>query len=58
MLLLSKMGTYLASKPNPFYEKMIEAYKGQWDRLFNEAKVKVEKIGPFIGRVSKEANKK
>ena len=48
MLLLSKMGTYLASKPNPFYEKMIEAYKGQWDRLFNETKAKVEKIGPFI----------
>ena len=48
MLLLSKMSTYLESKPNPYYEKMIAAYKDQWDRIFEETKAKVEKIDPFV----------
>lgn len=48
MLLLSKIATYLESKPNPFYEKMISAYKNQWQRIFEETKKKVENIEPFI----------
>lgn len=48
MLLLSKMATYLGTKLNPYYEKMIEAYKSQWDRIFDETKAKISKVEPFV----------
>lgn len=47
-LLLSKMSTYLGSRPNPYYEKMIAAYKNQWGSLFSATREKVEKIDPFL----------
>lgn len=48
MLILSKMATYLGSKSNPYYEKMIAAYKNQWDRVFSETRDKIAKVEPFI----------
>lgn len=48
MLMLSKMATYLGTKPNPYYEKMIDAYKSQWERVFTETKEKIAKVDPFI----------
>ena len=33
ILILSKMGLYLGSKPNPYYERMIKAYVSQFDKL-------------------------
>lgn len=47
-LLLSKMAVYLGSKPNPYYAKMIEAYKTQWDSLFDETQKKIQQITPFL----------
>lgn len=51
VLLLSKMAVYLGSKPNPYYEKMINAYISQWDKLWEGTKAKVEKIEPFVSSV-------
>ncbi len=48
ILLLSKMSVYLASKPNPYYNKMIEAYKSQWKELFEQTRNKIEKAGTFL----------
>lgn len=48
VLLLSKMSVYLGSKPNPYYVKMINAYKAQWNNLFEQTKGKVEKAGQFL----------
>ena len=48
ILILSKMGIYLSSKPNPYYERMIKAYIDQFDNLWNQTKAKLEKIEPFI----------
>ena len=48
ILILSKMSVYLSSKPNPYYERMIKAYVNQFDNLWNQTKVKLEKIEPFI----------
>ncbi len=48
ILILSKMGVYLSSKPNPYYERMIKAYVDQFDNLWYQIKVKLEKIEPFI----------
>ena len=48
ILILSKMGIYLGSKPNPYYERMIKAYINQFDTLWNRTKSKLEKIEPFI----------
>jgi hypothetical protein len=47
-LLLSKMSVYLGSKPNPYYVKMIDAYKAQWGTLFEQTRSKVEKAGQFL----------
>lgn len=47
-LMLSKMATYLGTKPNAYYEKMIEAYKKQWDQLFTETRDKIAKVEPFL----------
>lgn len=47
-LILSKMGIYLASKPNPYYAKMIDAYKSQWDSLYSATRQKIERIDPFL----------
>lgn len=48
VLLLSKMSTYLGSKPNPYYVRMIEAYKDQWPELFDKTRTKLEKAGQFL----------
>lgn len=48
VLLLSKMSTYLGSKPNPYYLKMIEAYRQQWHELYNATYEKIAKIEPFL----------
>ena len=48
ILILSKMGIYLSSKPNQYYERMIKAYIDQFDNLWNQTKAKLEKIEPFI----------
>ncbi len=48
VLLLSKMSVYLGSKSNPYYERMIEAYKDQWSMLFENTKAKIEKAGTFL----------
>ena len=48
ILILSKMGIYLGSKPNPYYERMIQAYINQFESLWNQTKSKLEKIEPFI----------
>lgn len=48
MLLLSAMGPYLSSKPNPYYDKMIRAYIQQFDELHASTKAKMEKIEPFL----------
>lgn len=47
-LLISKMGNYLEGKPNPYYEKITNAYISQWDKLFNKTYEKIEKIEPFL----------
>lgn len=47
-LMLSKMATYLGTKPNAHYEKMIEAYKKQWDQLFDITYTKIDKVQPFL----------
>ena len=47
-MLLSKMATFLASKPNPYYEKMIAAYKKQWKELFGATDTKLRDIKPFL----------
>jgi len=47
-LILSKMGTFLASKPNAYYAKMINAYKSQWDDLFDKTVTKIRGISPFL----------
>lgn len=47
-LMLSKMATYIGTKPNPYYVKMIDAYKKQWDRLFGDTYEKISKIKPFL----------
>ena len=47
-LLLSEMAIYLATKPNPYYLKMIEAYKRQWNTLFETTANKIRKIAPFL----------
>ena len=48
MMLLSKMATFLGTKPNPYYEKMISAYTHQWKELFDETSTKLCKIKPFL----------
>ncbi|MCI8442554.1 MAG: hypothetical protein HFG27_08495 [Provencibacterium sp.] len=48
VLLLSKMATYLGSRPNPYYLKMIEAYSRQWEALFTATREKIERITPFL----------
>ena len=48
MLILSKMSIYLASKTNPYYEKMIRAHTSQFEKMWTETKGKIEKIEPFI----------
>lgn len=48
VLLLSKMAVYLGSKPNPYYVRMINAYKDQWQVLFEQTKSKIEKAGQFL----------
>lgn len=47
-MILSGMGLYLNSKPNPYYEKMINAYAKQWDRLYAETRSKFEKQEKFL----------
>ena len=47
-MLLSKMATYLGSKPNPYYKKMIAAYTTQWRELFNATDAKLRAIKPFL----------
>ena len=47
-LLLSKMSLYLGSKPNDYYNKMIEAYKSQWDYLFDSTYKKMYAITPIL----------
>lgn len=53
ILILSKMGICLSSKPNPYYERMIKAYVDQFDNLWNQTKTKLEKIEPFIASMYK-----
>ena len=48
MLILSDMTSFLKSKPNPYYKRMINAYITQFEKMFNETKEKLEKIEPFI----------
>jgi hypothetical protein len=48
VMLLSKMSVYLGSKPNPYYIKMIDAYKDRWTTIFEQTKSKVEKAGAFL----------
>lgn len=48
MLLLSKMSTYLGTKPNPYYLKMIKAYTDQWPELFEQTHKKIAAIEPFL----------
>ncbi len=48
VLILSKMANYLGTKPNPYYQKMIEAYKKQWERIFGTTYEKIAKISPFL----------
>ena len=48
ILILSKMGIHLSSKPNPYYERMVKAYIDQLDNLWNQTKAKLERIEPFI----------
>ncbi len=48
MLLLSKMSIYLGAKSNPYYERMIMAYKNQFEAMWNKTKDKLVKIEPFI----------
>ncbi len=48
ILLLSQIVTYLNAKPNPYYLRMIDAYKQQWGNLFAETYGKIEKIDPFV----------
>ena len=47
-MLLSKMAAYLATKPNPYYEKMITAYTKQWKELFDATDTKLRGIQPFL----------
>jgi hypothetical protein len=47
-MLLSKMATFLGSKPNPYYEKMIAAYTKQWSELFDATDKKIRGITPFL----------
>lgn len=47
-LMLSKLAVYLASKPNPFYLRMIDAHKAQWPTLFSQTRDKLEKAGQFL----------
>ena len=46
--LLSKMSTYIKTKSNPYYDRMINAYISQFDRMWTQTKNKLEKIEPFI----------
>ena len=48
VLILSRMGMYLGSKPNPYYDRMIKAYTKQFEKIWNQTKLKLEKIEPFI----------
>lgn len=48
VLLLSKMSVYLGSKPNPHYIRMIDAFKNQWNSLFEQTRLKIEKAGQFL----------
>ncbi|GHU57940.1 hypothetical protein AGMMS49975_24120 [Clostridia bacterium] len=48
VMLLSKMSVYLGSKPNPYYLKMIDAYKAQWGTIFEQTRSKLEKAGQFL----------
>jgi len=47
-MLLSKMAVYLGSKPNAYYDKMIEAYTAQWKELFDATDTKMRNIKPFL----------
>lgn len=47
-LILSKMAIYLQSKPNPYYTKMIDAYKKQWDKIFEKTYAKISSVKPFL----------
>lgn len=48
VLLLSRMGVYLGSKPNAYYTKIINEYVKQFDDLWKKTKEKLEKIEPFV----------
>jgi len=48
VMLLSNMATYLGTKPNPYYEKMIDAHIKQWPHLFDATETKIRGISPFM----------
>ena len=49
ILLLSKLSQALkAKKKNPYYERIINAYKEQWDVLFNTTKERVEQFPKIL----------
>lgn len=48
VLLLSRMATYIGSAPNPYYEKIINAYVDQFDELWEKTRKTVEKCEPFL----------
>lgn len=48
MLILSKMAFCLTCKTNAYYERMIAAYKAQFENLWAATKEKISQVTPFI----------